>query len=480
MKIFSNIPTGITYDDVLLVPKRSPVSSRANVDLSTNLTAKIKLHFPIIPANMDTITESQMAVAMAREGSIGIIHRFQSVDNEVGQVKAVKRIEDLILHQPLILSPSHLLSDVLFQVDRYNTTSFLIIDSQNKLVGILSQRDYRFTSDLNTPVSKMMTPFEKMVCASHATSIGEAKRILEKNRLEKLPLINPDRTLYGLYTAKDILYFESKPKALRNRDNQLMVGASIGATGDYIERAIELDRAGVDLLLIDVAHGHADHILTAIKVIRKKFPKQQIIAGNIATAQAARDLIKAGADAIKVGIGPGSVCTTRIIAGVGVPQLSAIYEVAKVCSKTKTPLIADGGTKNSGDVVKALAAGASVVMSGNMFAGTDETPGEIVKFNQKSYKFYHGSSTYTVAVSRNQKGDFGKLAKHQTTRVEGAEGLVLHKGPVAKVIDQLTGGISSGLSYCGAHNIKQLRKNAEFILVTANGIRENSHHDVIV
>lgn len=480
MKVFSQIPTGLTYDDVLLVPKRSPVVSRANVDLSTNLTSKIKLHFPVIPANMDTITESQMAIAMAREGSIGIIHRFQSIDSEIEQIRAVKKIEDLVLHQPLTLSPSHSLSDVLFQVDRYNTTSFLIVNSQNKLVGILSQRDYRFTNNLNTPVSKMMTPVEKIISAPHTVSISEAKKVLEKYRLEKLPLLNPDKTLYGLYTAKDILYFESKPHALRNLNNQLMVGASTGATGDYLERAKELNKAGADLILIDVAHGHADHIISAIKKVRSQLPKQQIIAGNVATALAAKDLIKAGVDAIKVGIGPGSVCTTRIVAGVGVPQLSAIYEVAKVCSKNKIPLIADGGTKNSGDMVKALAAGADVVMSGNMFAGTDETPGEVLKFNQKNYKFYHGSSTYLATIERNKKGDFGKLAKHQVTRVEGAEGLVSYKGPVTKVVDQLIGGISSGLSYCGAHNIKQLRKNAEFVLVTANGIRENSHHDVIV
>ena len=480
MKVFSKIPTGLTYDDVLLLPKRSPVNSRTEVNLSSHLTPKIKLHFPVIPANMDTITETQMAIAMAREGSLGIINRFQSIDNEVAQIKAVKKIEDLILHQPLILSPSHCLSDVLFQVDRYNTTSFLIVDSKNKLVGILSQMDYRFASDLNTPVSKMMTPLEKIVFAPRDTSIYQAKGLLERHRLEKLPLVNPDGTIFGLYTAKDILYFESKPNALRNYNKHLMVGASIGATGDFLERATELDKAGADLLLVDVAHGHADHILSAVKKVRSRFPKQEIIAGNVATTLAARDFIKIGVDAIKVGIGPGSVCTTRIVAGVGVPKLSAIHEVSKVCSKAKIPLIADGGTKNSGDIVKALAAGDDVVMAGNLFAGTDEAPGEIVTFNQKGYKFYYGSSSHKATVERNKRGDFGKLAKHQVTRVEGAEGLVSYKGPVTKIIDQLIGGLSSGFSYCGAHNIKTLRKNAEFILVTANGLHENSHHDVVV
>lgn len=480
MTLFSQIPTGLTYDDVLLLPRKSSVKSRKDVDTSSNVTRKIKLKIPVIPANMDTITESQMAIAVAREGSMGIIHRFQSIDREVEEIKKVKRVEDLILYHPVCLRPQHTLADVMFQIDRYETYSFLVTDPNNHLLGVLTRRDYQFVTNLSTPLSNIMTPLEKLITSPARTRIKEAKEIISRHRLEKLPLINPDKTVAGLYTAKDILYFESKPNALRDSQQRLMVGGSIGATGDYLERAIALDKAGVDLILVDVAHGHADHILSAIKMVRRRLPKQQIIAGNVATTEAAKDLIKLGVDAIKVGVGPGSVCTTRIVAGVGVPQLSAIYEVAKVCRKNDVPLIADGGTKNSGDIVKALAVGADIVMAGNQFAGTDEAPGDVITVNQKIYKIYRGSSTYTSATARNQKGDYGKLAKHQINHVEGAEAMVPYKGPVEGVIAKIMGGISSGLSYCGAHNISQLRRNAKFVLVTPNGLRENSHHDVIV
>lgn len=480
MKSLFQNSTGLTFDDVLLVPRKSSVKSRKDVDTSSRVTRKIKLKFPVIPANMDTITESPMAIAVAREGSIGIIHRFQSVDREVEEIKKVKQVEDLILYHPICLRPHHTLADLMSQIDRYETYSFLITDPGNHLLGILTRRDYQFITNLSTPISKIMTPVEKLVTAPVGTRINKAKEIISRHRLEKLPLINPDKTIAGLYTAKDILYFESKPDALRDSQQRLMVGGSIGATGDFLERAIALDKAGVDLLLVDVAHGHANHILSAIKTVRSRVPKQQIIAGNVATEEAAKDLIRLGVDAIKVGVGPGSVCTTRLVAGVGVPQLSAIYEVAKICRKNDIPLIADGGTKNSGDIVKALAAGADIVMAGNQFAGTDEAPGDTITISQKVYKIYRGSSTYTSATARNQRGDFGKLAKHQINHVEGAEAIVPYKGPVEGVIAKMIGGISSGLSYCGAHNISQLHQNARFVLVTPNGLRESSHHDVIV
>lgn len=480
MNVFSHLPTGLTFDDVLLIPQLSPVSSRNHVSVKTNITPKISLNIPFIPTNMDTVTESLMAISVAHEGSLGIIHRFMSVEREVEEIKKVKRTEDLILHHPLILHPNQTLGDVYFQIDRYQVSSFLITDEKGKLLGILTKRDYQLENNLSLKVEKLMTPFSRLITAPNSTTLSEAKKILISHRIEKLPLINPDRTIAGLYTVKDIVRYESNPLATRDEQGNLRVGASVGATNDYMDRAIELDKVGADLILVDVAHCHAKHILQSLKKLRKRLPHQEIIAGNIATSEAALDLIKTGIDAIKVGIGPGSVCTTRIMAGVGVPQLSAIFETAKVCHKHHIPVIADGGAKNSGDIVKALAAGADIVMAGNLFAGTDEAPGDVIKLNGKTYKSYRGSSTYSTAVARNSKGDFGKLAKHQEKHIEGAEALMPYKGPVHHVISSLLGGITSGFSYCGAGNISSLRKNAKFILVTANGIRENNHHDVIV
>ena len=476
--LFKKLPLGVTFDDVLLVPVRSSVKSRSDVDVKTNLTKKIKLKIPFIPANMDTVTECNMAIAVAHEGSMGIIHRFHSIEREVEEVKKVKRVEDLVLRHPVTLFPSHTLADVLFLIDRYDTRSFLVVDEKNKLLGILTSRDYQFEKNLNTKVNKMMTPLERLIIAPHDTTLEQAKKILSEKRLEKLPLVNKDGTLAGLYTAKDIIYFESKPNALRDKEGRLMVGASVGAIGDFMERAEELVKAEVDLLLVDVAHGHADHIIDAIKSLRRKFPNVQIMGGNVATGYAAKDLIKAGVDSVKVGIGPGSVCTTRTMSGVGVPQLSAVHEVYMECSKAGVPVIADGGAKSPGDIVKALAAGADVVMSGNMFAGTEEAPGQTVVIDSKTYKIYHGSSSSATAKNRNKLGDFGKLAKHQVNYVEGAEALVPYKGPVDKLINRMLGGIKSGFSYCGAHNIQDLQNNAKFIMVTSTGVKENGFHDV--
>ncbi|HLB51988.1 IMP dehydrogenase [candidate division WWE3 bacterium RIFCSPHIGHO2_12_FULL_38_15] len=476
--IFKTLPLGVTFDDVLLVPVRSPVKSRSDVDVKTNLTKKIKLKIPFIPANMDTVTESSMAIAVAHEGSLGIIHRFHSIEREVEEVKKVKRVEDLVLYHPVTLFPNHTLADVLFQIDRYDTRSFLVVDEKNKLLGILTSRDYQFEKNLSTKVSKMMTPVERLITATYNTTLEQAKKILSEKRLEKLPLVYKDGTLAGLYTAKDIIYFESKPNALRDKEGRLMVGASVGVVGDYMERASELVKAEVDLLLVDVAHGHADHTIDAIKVLKKKFPNVQLMGGNIATAAAAKDMIKAGVDSVKVGIGPGSVCTTRTMSGVGVPQLSAVHEVSVECSKVGIPVVADGGAKTPGDIVKALAAGADVVMSGNMFAGTEEAPGQKIVIESKTYKVYHGSSTSETAKNRNKNGDFSKLAKHQLNYVEGAEALVPYKGFVDKMIYRTLGGITSGFSYCGAHTIQDLHKNARFIMVTPTGVKESSFHDV--
>jgi len=480
MNIFSRLPTGLTYDDVLLVPQRSSVSSRDYVSTASYLTHSIKLHLPIIPANMDTVTESLMAIAAAYEGSLGIIHRFMSIEREVEEIKKVKRTEDLVLRHPITLRPNQTLADVFFQIDRYQIGSFLVADEKNKLLGILTKRDYQHETKLSTKVDQLMTPYSKLIVGTSATTIEKAKKILKENRLEKLPLINSDRTISGLYTAKDIIKFESKPFATRDKFGHLSVGASVGANYDYLDRAIELDKSGADLILVDVAHGHANHIIQAIIKLRKRLPHQQIIAGNIATPQAAIDLIRTGINAVKIGIGPGSVCTTRIAAGVGVPQLSAIYETAKICHRAQIPVIADGGAKSSGDIVKAIAAGADIVMAGNLFAGTDEAPGDVVKLNGKLYKKYHGSSTASAAVARNNNGDFGKLAKHQEKHVEGAEALSPYHGSVSQVFTQLMGGITSGFSYCGAKDVRSLQKNAHFILVTPNGLRENNHHDVFV
>lgn len=479
MSFSADIPTGITFDDVLLVPLKSSVSSRSLVNLETKLTRGINLKLPLIPANMDTVTEAEMAIIMAREGSIGLIHRFQSIEREIEEVKKVKKIEDLVLRHPQKLKADDTLAKLWHSCERYGVSSFVIVDEDNTLLGLVTKRDYQFETDPCTKLKKIMTPLSKLITAPNGTGINEAKQILHKHRMEKLPLIDEGKKFAGLYTVKDILKYESKPDALRDKKGRLMVGASIGVTGDFMERATALDEAGVDVLLIDVAHGHANHVFSAVKKIRKAFPRQQIIAGNVATYEGALDLIKCDVDAVKVGIGPGSVCTTRIVAGVGVPQLTAISECARACRPAGIPLIADGGVKNSGDVVKALAMGADVVMAGNMFAGTAESPGEIISIDGKKYKTYHGSSTYAAAKVRNKLGDFEKLAKTQTTRVEGAEAVVVYKGSVCDLLPKVMGGIQSGMSYCGAANLEELRKNAKFIMVTSTGVRENSFHDVL-
>lgn len=485
MSFAHNIPIGITFDDVLLVPVKSSVKSRIEVNLETKLTRGISLKIPIIPANMDTVTESVMAITMAREGGIGIIHRFQSIEREVEQIKAVKKVEDLILRHPIKLKPGDTLEKLWYSVERYGVSSFVIVDDSGKLLGLVTKRDYQFESNLKTTIKEIMTPFNRLTTCPEKTSVEEAKKILHKNRMEKLPLIGPRQKFIGLYTVKDILNYESKPKALRDTQGRLMVGGSVGVTGDYLERAQELDKAEVDLVLVDVAHSHASHVEKAVAKLRKTFPHQQIIAGNVATYEGAMDLIKLNVDAIKVGIGPGSVCTTRIVAGVGVPQLTAISECARACKDAKAkggvkvPLIADGGAKNSGDVVKALAMGADVVMAGNIFAGTLEAPGEIISIDGKKYKSYNGSSTYAAATVRNKFGDFEKLAKTQVTRVEGAEAVVRYKGSVGDLLPKMLGGIQSGMSYCGASNIDELRRNAKFVMVTASGAGENGSHDVL-
>lgn len=475
----ANILSGITFDDVLLVPVKSSVRSRSLVNLDTKLTRGISLKIPLIPANMDTVTESLMAVTMAREGGIGIIHRFQSIEREVEEVKKVKKVEDLVLRHPLKLKASDTLEKLWYNVERFNISSFVITNEAGVLLGLVTKRDYQFEYDPKIRVDTIMTPLKKLVTAPEGTSIEKAKEILHKRRVEKLPLIGANNKFCGLYTIKDIINYESKPNALRDSKGRLMVGASIGVTGDFMERASELDKADVDLLLVDVAHGHADHVMSAIKKLRKAFPRQQIIAGNVATYEGALDLIKCDVDGIKVGIGPGSVCTTRIVAGVGVPQLTAIADCAKACREAGIPLIADGGVKNSGDAVKALAMGADVVMAGNIFAGTLESPGEVISIDGKKYKTYHGSSTYAAAKVRNKLGDFDKFAKSQVTRVEGAEAVVAYKGSVCDLLPKIVGGLQSGLSYCGAQNLEELRRNARFVTVTANGVRENNHHDVL-
>ena len=360
---------GITFDDVLLVPVKSSVKSRSLVNLSTKLTRGITLKIPIIPANMDTVTESPMAITVAREGGIGIIHRFQSIERELEEVKKVKKIEDMVLRHPLKLKPSDTLEKLWYNVDRFNVSSFVITNEAGALLGLVTKRDYQFEYDPKTRIDKIMTPVKKLVTAQEETSIEQAKTILHKNRVEKLPLIGAGNKFCGLYTVKDIVNFESKPNALRDAKGRLMVGASVGVTGDFLERALELNKAEVDALVVDVAHGHAEHVFTALKKLRGALPRLQIIAGNVATYEGAIDLIKCDVDGIKVGIGPGSVCTTRIVAGVGVPQLTAIVDCSRACREAGIPLIADGGVKNSGDVVKALAMGADVVMAGNKFCG---------------------------------------------------------------------------------------------------------------
>lgn len=462
-----------TFDDVLLVPQKSDVLPR-EVDLSTNLTKKIKLNVPIMSAGMDTVTESKMAIAMAREGGIGIIHKNMSIEEQAQEVDRVKRSEHGVITNPFHLSPEHTLQDADMLMGRYRISGVPIVEG-TKLVGILTNRDIRFEKDYSRKIKEVMTS-ENLITAPVGTTIQEAEHILKKYKVEKLPLVDDNFNLMGLITIKDIEKAEKFPNSAKDERGRLLAGAALGVTSDMLERADALVNAGVDVVVIDTAHGHSEGVLSSVRKLKERFPELQVIAGNVATADAARDLILAGADCIKVGIGPGSICTTRVVAGVGVPQLTAVMDCAEEASKHGVPVIADGGIKYSGDAVKALAAGASVVMLGSMLAGCEESPGEEELYQGRKFKVYRGMGS----IGAMQCGSRDRYFQEGNKKLvpEGIEGRVPYKGTVADTIYQLVGGLRSGMGYNGARTVKELGEKAVFVVQTSAGLRESHPHDV--
>ncbi len=476
---------GLTFDDVLLIPRRSSISSRQDVDTSTRLTPAINLRIPILSANMDTVTEAKMAIAMARAGGIGILHRFMSIEAQAREVKTVKRAQGFIIEHPYNVQPEATVEQARALMDRYKVGALIVIDAAGKLIGLVSQRDLMLAPVSMTSVREAMTPRARLVIVSPEVSVPQARELLYKHRIEKLPVLDKDGNLVGLITARDLIKLDQSPNVTTDDKGRLRVGAAIGVTAREIERAATLLEAGADALVLDIAHGHADHCIALIKRLRAEFPKAQVIAGNVASCEGARDLAEAGADAIKVGIGPGSICTTRIVTGFGVPQLTAIMDSAAGVRESgrDLPLIADGGIRSAGDMVKALAAGAETVMIGGLFAGCDEAPGSPVLRDGAKVKVVRGMASLGAAMDRrvNEHGeDESAEDQEDWSKVvpEGVEAVVPYRGNVQEILHQLVGGLRSGLSYGGAHNIRELQEKAEFIEITPAGTRESHSHDV--
>ena len=471
-----NIQTGLTFDDVLLLPAKSDVLPR-DVDLQTNLTKSIKLNVPLLSSAMDTVTEASLAIAIAREGGIGIIHRAMSPEKQALEIDKVKKSESGMIIDPITVSPDAPISEAMGLMERYRISG-VPVTVKGKLTGILTNRDLRFETQINKKISEVMTK-ARLITASVGTTLDEAKGLLNKYKIEKLPIVDKDFRLKGLITIKDIEKRKKYPNSCKDKLGRLMVGAAVGTGSDTLHRAKLLIKAGADILVIDTAHGHSKAVMTTLAAIKKKF-SIEVIAGNVATPEATLDLIKAGADAVKIGIGPGSICTTRIVAGAGVPQLTAIMNCYSVARKYNIPLIADGGIKYSGDIAKALASGASSVMIGSLFAGTDESPGEMMLFQGRSYKVYRGMGSIG-AMATGAKDRYQQEGVETPKLVpEGVEGRVPHKGSLSHTVHQLLGGLRSGMGYCGAKNLAELREKARFIQITNAGLRESHVHDVII
>jgi len=473
------IRDGLTFDDVLLVPKRSSIATRSQTNLQTRLSKNISLNIPIISANMDTVTESTMAVAMAREGGIGIIHRFLTISEQVNEVLKVKRSGSVMIENPYFIKPNQTVKEAINYMREKEVSGLLVTEPDSKLVGILTRRDIMFESEGGTKLVKdVMT--SDVVTAKLGIGISEAKEILRKNRVEKLPLVDEKGHVRGLITSKDIINTDNYPAASKDKKGRPLVGAAVGVKGDFMERTEALLDSGADVIVVDIAHGHSDNALNTVRLIKKAFPNCELIAGNVATALGTEDLIKAGVDAVKVGVGSGSICITRVITGSGVPQLTAVLDCAKVGKKLDVPIISDGGIRNSGDATKALAAGASTVMVGGILGGTDESPGSPVMKNGKKFKIYRGMASFYASLGRKSK-ETGSVSISEDLNdyvAEGVEAMVPYKGSVTDIIKQLTGGIRSGLSYCGANNILQMQENAEFIKMSQAGFVESQPHDV--
>lgn len=468
---------GLTYDDVILVPTKSQVVPN-EVVTSTNITRHIRINIPLVSAAMDTVTESRLAIAMAREGGIGIIHRVLPPDDQAAEVDRVKKSESGMILDPVTIAPDQTIRDAHALMAKYRISG-IPVTKEKKLVGILTNRDLRFESRLDLKVSQVMKR-EKLVTAPEGTSLEKAREILHEHRIEKLPVVNKHFELKGLITIKDIEKRIKYPNACKDAHGRLRVGAAVGVGPETDERVLALKKAGVDLIVVDTAHGHSQAVLDTVKRIKKHHPELELVAGNIATAEAAKDLLKMGVDAVKVGVGPGSICTTRIVSGAGMPQLTAIADCAKALRGTGVPIIADGGIKFSGDIAKALAAGASSVMLGGLLAGTEESPGETVLYQARTYKVYRGMGSIG-AMERGGGDRYGQGGRPVQKLVpEGIEGRVPYKGPVAAVIYQLVGGVKSGMGYCGCKTVEELQENATFIRQTVAGLRESHVHDVII
>ncbi|MGD8413529.1 MAG: IMP dehydrogenase [Candidatus Latescibacterota bacterium] len=471
------IGTGITFDDVLLVPAKSSVAPQ-DAEVSTQLTRKIRLNIPIVSAAMDTVTEAECAIALAREGGIGFIHKNMTPEAQAGQVDMVKRSESGVVTNPITLDPDNVVKDARLIMKKYGISGVPITEN-GQLVGILTNRDLRFTEDDSARIRDVMTS-EGMVTAPVGTTLDQAKRLLDEHRIEKLPVVDDTGKLMGLITFKDMKKRLDFPNACKDDDGRLRAGAAVGVGKDAIKRTDVLVEAGVDVVTIDTAHGHSSNVMSTLTKIKTRHENLQVIAGNIATAQAARDLIKHGADAIKVGMGPGAICTTRVVAGAGVPQITAIMDCAEVAAKLGVPVIADGGIKFSGDIVKAIAAGADCVMIGSLFAGTDETPGEIVLYEGRSFKSYRGMGSVSAMKAGSGDRYLQQGVEEAKLVAEGIEGRVAYKGKLSESVFQLVGGLRSGMGYCGVDTIADLKKKSRFIKVTAAGLKESHPHDVMI
>ena len=467
------IGEALTFDDVSLVPRKSNFLPK-DADIKTKLTKKIFINIPLMSAAMDTVTEARMAIAMARLGGIGVIHKNLSIEKQADEVIKVKRSENGVIGDPITLGPDKTLGEAFAEMEKYHISGIPITDENNRLIGILTNRDIIFETDLNKRIDQLMTK-KNLITARVGTSMDEAQEIFRKNKIEKLPIVDKEYCLKGMVTIKDLKKIVDYPLASKDKLGRLLVAAAVGADNN-LDRVTALVEAGVDAIVVDSAHGHSKNVINKIKMIKDKYPKIQVIGGNVATAAAAKDLIEAGADAVKVGMGPGSICTTRVVAGIGIPQISAIMECTKMADKYGIPVIADGGVKYSGDITKAIAAGASSVMMGGLFAGTDESPGEIIHYNGRLYKKYRGMGS----VEAMKQGSSDRYFQEGQLKLvpEGIEGQVPYKGKLAEIVFQMIGGLKSGMGYTGCRNIQDLRTKTKFVRVTGAGLTESHPHDV--
>ena len=471
------VKEGFTFDDVLLIPQKSSVTPR-DVEVATYLTKRIKLNIPLISAGMDTVTDSRLAIAMARQGGIGIIHKNMSIEKQAEHVDKVKRSEHGVIVDPFYLTENHIVADALALMEKYHISGVPIVRGK-KLVGIITNRDLRFENDPTRPIHEAMTK-DNLITAPEGTTLAQAELILKQYKIEKLPIVDDEGNLKGLITIKDIEKIIQYPNSAKDSHGRLVCGAAVGVGSGSMERIAALNDAHVDVIVVDTAHGHSDNVINAVRKIREAYPDIELIAGNVATAKATKDLIEAGADAIKVGIGPGSICTTRVVAGIGVPQISAVMDCAEMADKYDIPVIADGGIKYSGDITKAIAAGASTVMIGSLLAGTDESPGETIIYQGRRFKSYRGMGSLGAMEQEHGSSDRYFQSGQKKLVPEGVEGRVAFKGSVSEVIFQMVGGLRSGMGYCGCATIKELKEKTQFIKITPASLAESHPHDITI